>query len=460
MKDLTQGSIPKHLVTMALPMMIGMFVQTLYFLVDLYFVGKLGGAALAGLSLAGNVMFLVFALTQILNVGTSALISHAVGRKDKQEANMIFNQSVMLATLMGIVVCLSGYLGAEWYLKTVSSDTATITAGLSYLNWFIPCMALQFMMVAISASLRGTGIVKPTMTAQMLSIVINIILSPILIEGWFTGHAMGIAGAGLASSISVVCAVLMLVYYFKKQERFIRFLPGQMAPNGKSVKGILAIGVPAGGEFFLMFVYMAFIYWLIQGFGAEAQAGFGLGSRIMQSLFLPAMAIAFAAPAVAGQNFGAKNFDRVRDTFKWSAIITCGFMILLTVLCLFQAQLLIGSFSSDENVLLFSAAFLGLICWNFVPSGLVFTCSGLFQSLGNTWPALLSTATRLLTFAVPAYWFSLQNNFYIEQIWYVSIASVFLQATLSYTLLKNEFRRRLSPVKVSGANESTSAPQT
>ena len=92
MKDLTQGSIPKHLISMAMPMMIGMFVQTLYFLVDLYFVGKLGATALAGLSLAGNAMFLIFALTQIINIGTATLISHAVGAKDQLSANGIFNQ--------------------------------------------------------------------------------------------------------------------------------------------------------------------------------------------------------------------------------------------------------------------------------------------------------------------------------------------------------------------------------
>jgi len=106
MKDLTRGPIPKHLLNMAMPMMIGMFVQTLYFLVDLYFVGKLGDTAFTGLSLAGNAMFLIFALTQVLNVGTSTLISHAVGRKDKADANLIFNQSLMIASCSGLVVCL------------------------------------------------------------------------------------------------------------------------------------------------------------------------------------------------------------------------------------------------------------------------------------------------------------------------------------------------------------------
>jgi Na+-driven multidrug efflux pump len=184
--------------------------------------------------------------------------------------------------------------------------------GLTYLHWFIPCMALQFMMVSISAALRGTGIVKPTMIIQTLSILVNIILSPILIGGWGTGYAMGISGAGFASSLSVIFAVVLLCYYFKTAEKYISIDFSLWHIDTKCIKKLLMVGLPAGGEFFLMFVYMGCIYWLIQPFGADAQAGFGLGSRIMQSLFLPAMAIAFAAPAIAGQNFGAKNYHRVR----------------------------------------------------------------------------------------------------------------------------------------------------
>ena len=167
---------------MALPMMIGMLIQTLYFIVDLYFVGKLGPAALAGLSLAGNAMFLIFALTQILNVSTAALISHAVGAKNKIDANITFNQSMMVSTVVGVIVCIVGYFGAEIYLNLISQDVETVKMGLAYLHWFIPCMALQFIMVSISSALRGTGVVKPTMVIQTLSILLNIILSPILLS--------------------------------------------------------------------------------------------------------------------------------------------------------------------------------------------------------------------------------------------------------------------------------------
>jgi len=167
------------------------------------------------------------------------------------------------------------------------------------------------------------------------------------------------------------------------------------------------------------------------------------------------MAIAFAAPAIAGQNFGAKNYARVKETFTWTAIMTCSFMATLTLACLNQAEWMLQGFTDDKEVLLISVMFLQIICWNFVPSSLVFTCSGLFQSLGNTMPALISTATRLLVFIIPALWISKQHGFQIEQLWYISVTTVCIQASVSFYFLKREFKKRLPEADFSSekANE-------
>ena len=128
MKDLTKGSIPSHLIAMAVPMAAGMIFQTLYFFVDLYFVAKLGDAAVAGVSTAGNAMFIIMALTQVLGVGTVALIAHAVGRKDQADANLIFNQSLLIAVLCGVLTLLFGYTGSLWYVQSIAADEATVQA--------------------------------------------------------------------------------------------------------------------------------------------------------------------------------------------------------------------------------------------------------------------------------------------------------------------------------------------
>jgi len=442
MKTLTEGSIPRHIIDMAVPMAVGMLVQTLYFLVDLYFVGRLGDVALAGVSAAGNTMFLIIALTQILGVSTVALIAHAAGRKDQVEANVIFNQSLLLAACLGVVTLSAGYLGSDVYLLAIVADSATFDAGLTYLYWYLPGMALQFAMVAMGSALRGTGIVKPTMVVQMVTVVVNIVLAPVLIAGWGTGRPLGVAGAGLASSLAVVVGVVLLWLYFHRLEKYVSVDRQLWLPRPAVWKRMLGIGLPAGGEFVLMFSYMAVIYWAISDFGAAAQAGFGLGSRVMQAIFLPAMAIAFSAPAVAGQNFGAQLADRVRGTFRWTAAMSSVVMLGLTILCQFEAAIFVRGFSADPEVTAVAATFLSIISWNFVPTAIIFTCSGMFQAMGNTWPALISTATRFITFVLPLVWLR-SGDFALEQIWILSAITIALQAGMSLLLLRREFSRRL-----------------
>ena len=391
MRDLTQGPIPGNLVQMALPIAVGMLAQTLYFLVDLYFVAQLGDAAIAGVSAAGLAMFVVMALTQTLGVGTAALVAQAVGRKDPNDANLVFNQSLVLAAICLAATLIGGYALTGSYMRSIGADAATADAGISYLTWFLPGLALQYVSIVMMSALRGTGVVQPTMIVQMVTVLLNVVLAPVLIAGLGTGRPLGVAGAGLASTISVAAGVVLLSFYFVRLEKYVHFRAGLWAPRFAVWGRMLNIGLPAGGEFFLMFVYMSVIYWIIRDFGAAAQAGFGVGTRLMQAIFLPAMAIAFATGPMAGQNYGAKQYARVRATFRTAAVLSSVLMFVLTLVCQWNPGWLVAKFTSDPEVIAVGSRFLQVISWNFVASGLIFTCSGIFQGLGHTWPALVST---------------------------------------------------------------------
>jgi MATE family, multidrug efflux pump len=442
MRDLTEGPVTGQLVAMAVPIAIGMLFQTLYLVVDLYFVAHLGDAAIAGVSAAGTAMFVIMALTQMLGVGTVALVSHAVGRKDQAEANLIFNQSVVLSALCGALTLAAGWLLGGAYVRSMAA-AAAVTAGSAFLYWYTPGLALQFALVALGSALRGTGIVQPTMIVQVLTVLLNTVLAPVLIAGWGTHHPLGAAGAGLASSISVTAGVVFLWIYFARLEHYVRLQAALLSLRPAVVRRILNIGLPAGGEFFMMFVIIGIIYWVIRGFGPAAQAGFGIGGRVMQALFLPVMALAFAAPAVAGQNFGARKFARVRETFRATALLSAALMLALTLVCQWRPQVFIEFFSRQPEVVEVGATYLRIISWNFLATGLIFTCSGLFQALGNTWPSLASSASRLLTFVFPTVLLSRLPHFSLIEVWYLSVATVTLQAITSLLLLRREFRRRL-----------------
>lgn len=444
MKDLTQGPITAHLLRMAGFIAFGMLVQTAYYLVDLYFVAGIGKEALAGVSGAANAMFIVIGLTQVLGVGTVTLISHAVGRNDPADANLVFNQSLSLAATIATLVLVGGYLLVGPYMASIGADAATTAAGVTYLRWFLPGFALQFALVAMGSALRGTGIVQPTMIVQVATVALNAALAPVLIAGWGTGRPLGVLGAGLASTLAIAAGVVMLAAYFARLEKYVHLRRALLRPHPATWRRMLGIGLPAGGEFALLFLYVAVIYWAIRGFGADAQAGFGIGSRVMQSLFMPVMAIAFSASPIAGQNFGARRADRVRETFRITLALVTGAMILITLLCQWAAAGMVGVFSADPRVVAIGAQHLQLVSLSFVGNGVIFSCTSLFQGMGNTWPGLAASATRLLTFVVPAAWLTLQPWYAIEHMWYLSITTVGLQALACWWLLRREFVRQLS----------------
>src|SRR5437762_2926532 len=313
MQDLTTGPITRHLLKTTGFMLVTMLFQTLYFLIDLYWVGRLGTAAVAAVGIAGNLTFIVLALTQMLGVGTTAVISHAVGRKDAPQAVMLFNQAQVLAMLTGVLFLVIGLATRLPYARAMAADARTAELATQYLVWFVPAMALQFGLVAMSAALRAIGNFKTGMVVGTVTVILNMILAPFLIFGWGTGHPLGVA----------------------------------------------------------------------------AQAGFGIGIRIIQAGFMPVVALAFSVAPVAGQNFGARLGQRVKDTFKDAAWMAVALMVVFAIACHLLPGPLVSVFSKDDGVIAVGTEYLRIISFNYVASGLVFVASSAFQAMGNTIPSLI-----------------------------------------------------------------------
>ncbi len=445
MTDLTQGSVYRHLVQMALPMMIGMLVQGLYLFVDMYFVATLGPAAVAAVGAGSALMFLVLALTQMLSVGTVSLIARATGAGEHDYANQVFRQSMLLAALLTVLTLLGGGLGMTFYLQTISEDPAVQAAGREFLLWYLPGLALSFVSTAIASALRAVGVVKPAMVMQLLTVLLNLLLAPVLISGWGTGLALGVAGAGLATTAASAVGTVFLWFYFRRCQHQVLSTTAGWQLQLPIWRRLLGVGLPAGGEYALMFLFMAFVYWVIRDLGTEVQAAFGIGMRILQAFSLPVVALSFAIPAIAGQNLGAGLTDRVLQTMR-AALVLCFSLSLLTFgLCQLAAGTLIGWFSTEASVQQQGELFLHIIAFNFLTSALVLSCSGMFQALGNTWPALLSSACRLLCFMLPVLWLSELPDFRAEQVWWCSALSVLVQGSLSYGLLRGQLRKLPAP---------------
>jgi MATE family, multidrug efflux pump len=337
-------------------------------------------------------------------------------------------------------ICTFGIM--RQYTNALSADALTAALARSYLAWFIPALVLQFPLVSLGSALRATGIVQPTVVLQVLSVVLNGVLAPFMIFG-IGFPRMGVTGAALATFVAVLFADVLMIIYFEKKYHYLRFRAAQLWPEMKTWWAMLKIGLPAGAEFVLLFVYITVVYSIIVGFGAAAQAGFGVGVRVMQSLFLPVVALSFAVSPMVGQNFGGRQAERVRHSAYSGLGIAMMLMIALALITWVAPGAMIRVFSNDPNVIAFGRDYLNIVAFNFVAAGIVFTSSSIFQGLGNTVPPLFSSASRLILFALPAIALSHRGGFDIKLIWYLSVASQVLQALINLLLLRYELRRKL-----------------
>jgi putative MATE family efflux protein len=425
-------------------MLVSMLFQTLYVLVDLYWVGRLGTNAVAAVGISGNLTFIVLAATQMLGVGTTTLISHATGRRDQAQATVIFNQAQVLSLVVGVMFLVIALVLRGPYARAFSADDATMALTRDYLLWFIPAMALQFGLIAMASALRGTGNFRPGMIVQTATVILNIVLAPVLIFGWGIGRPLGVAGAAIATLLAIAIGVVWMAMYFWPADAYLKFTPGEWAPRFKLWGDMLKIGLPAGAEFALMAVYLMLVYAVSRPFGAAAQAGFGIGIRILQACFLPVVALGFAVSPVAGQNFGARQSARVKETFKTGAAIAAASMLILAAAVWLWGDAMVRVFTTDAAAVAVGEEYLHIVAFNFVASGVIFVSSSMFQAMGNTIPSLITSAARILIVAVPVLLLAGTPGFALRWIWYISAAAVVVQLAMNLLLLKREFRLRLN----------------
>jgi putative MATE family efflux protein len=443
MEDLTTGPITRHLLKTTSYMLVMMVFQTLYFLIDLYWVGRLGTEAVAGVGIAGNLSFIVLAISQMLGVGTTTVVAHACGRKDRDDAQHLFNQSQALSCVAGALFLVVAMLGRMPYARAMGADPETTTQAAQYLKWFIPAMALQFPFSSMGAALRGTGNFKPGMVVATATVLINMALAPFLIFGWVTGRAYGVAGAAMSTLVSIVIGIVWMATYFTSKEAFLHFSFSHWRPHFGQWKRMLSIGLPAGFEFGMMALYQFIVYTVARPFGAASQAGFGIGMRVIQAGFMPVVALGFSVSPVAGQNFGARLGERVKATFKDGARLAVAWQIFFIVLVQFAAAGMVRVFSKDPAVVAVGDEYLRVISWSFIASGLIFVSSSMFQAMGNTLPSLIASGARMVLLTIPVFLLARLSTFQLHWVWYLSLATAYFQLGLVLLLLRREFARRL-----------------
>lgn len=428
--------IPKLLISMSLPMIASMLVQALYNIVDSMFVAQLNESALTAVSLVFPVQNLMIAVASGTGVGINALLSRSLGEKKLDQANKIASNGVFLALISSLVFAVIGIFCSRLFFAAQTSDVQIIEYGTQYMSIITIASIGIFLQVTYERLLQSTGKTFFNMITQGTGAIINIILDPILIFGWFGLPAMGVTGAALATVIGQFCAALLAVYFHNKHNAEIVVKARGFEICKETIASIYRIGVPSILMQSIGSVTTFCMNNILLMFSSTAATVFGVYFKLQSFVFMPIFGLTNGMIPIVAYNYGAKNKDRIYKTITVSLLIALS--IMTAGLILFQAipATMLGLFEASEQMLTIGIPALRIISVSFIFAGYSIICSCVFQALGNGVYSLAVSVARQLVVILPVA-FAFAKLFGLHMVWWAyPIAEIASVTACTYFLRK------------------------
>ncbi len=403
MEQNKMGVMPvnKLLISMSLPMMISILVQALYNIIDSMFVAQLSENALTAVSLAFPAQNLMIAVGTGTGVGINALVSRSLGEKNKERANLIANNGLVLYLISGILFAIFGMLISGIFFRAQTNDPEIVQLGTDYLRICCLLSTGMFMQFGFERILQATGRTFYTMLTQGLGAIVNIIMDPILIFGLFGAPALGVKGAAMATVFGQVCAAFLACWFNHKKNHDIEINPKKYHLNGHAVKAIYAIGVPSICMASIGSIMTFGMNKILIAFTSTAAAVFGVYFKLQSFIFMPVFGMNNGMVPIIGFNYGARKPDRLMQTMR---LATKYAMTMMTVGCIvfwaFTPQLL-GIFNASEQMLAIGIPALRLISLSFLLAGFNIIRISTMQALGHGVISLIISIMRQLFVLLP-----------------------------------------------------------
>ncbi len=417
-KENKMGTMPVHklLLDMSLPMMIAMLVQALYNIIDSIFVAQISENALSAVSLAFPMQNFMIAVATGTGVGVNALLSKCLGAKRFNIANKTANSSLFLTLMNWIIFVLVGLLIAKPFLRGQTDVAEIVTLGTTYLR--ICCIASLgiFAEICLERLLQATGRTIFTLGTQATGAIINIILDPILIFGWFGMPAMGIAGAALATVIGQFVAAALALYCNIHKNHEIKFDFKNIIPTKFILYQVYKVAIPSILMVSIGSVMMFFINRILAVFTTTAIAVFGVYFKLQSFIFMPIFGMNNGMVPIVAYNFGARKRERIIHTVKLAIKYAIGMMLIGFLIFQIIPDKLLLLFNASPDMIAIGVPALRLISICFLLAGFNIICSSVFQALGNGVYSLIVSAVRQLVLLVPVA-FLLSKTGILNRIW-------------------------------------------
>ena len=418
--------------------MAGMGIHTLYTIVDMIFIGRLGGDAIAAVAFNMPLFFLVLGLSFGVGSGVTASIARFIGAKDKVNADNTAEHAVALGLIISTILTTLGLIYGEDLLQRLGATKSVLPLSWDYLK--VSLIGLPFMVFStfFRSILSGEGDMKLPMVVAGLGTILNIILDPIFI---FT-LGYGVGGAAMASAISQLIVFVIFVYMlFVKEHAYIRFRMRDFSPSIFIIKDIIRVGLPASMSMIIMAFGQLVFNRILVRFSTDAVAAYQIGGRMDMVIFLPIMAIASALTTLVGMFFGAKEIEKIKFIAKYGIIRSMMVTGVLSIILYIFAPLFVKNFTLDVGIQSIAVTYLRFICLIYPLIAIGMTVGRILQGLGKGLPMLVITSIRILALSAPlALYFIMVLNKPIEWVWYAMIISTIVSVAISLIWLKSAFK--------------------
>ena len=437
--------IGKLLINMATPMIISMLVQALYNVVDSIYVSQISESAVTALSLAFPVQNMQIGFAVGIGVGVNSLLSKSLGEGNQEAANRTAGNGIVLMLMVTVAFILFGIFGVRPYYEMQSNVAETVEGGIVYTRICCTMTLGVFMGILGERLLQATGRTVHTMITQGTGAIVNIILDPILIHGWFGLPAMGIAGAAWATVISQWFSAMLALYFNEKFNPDVQFGRRYAKLDKKIVGTILTVGIPSIVMNSIGSVMNFGMNQILQGFTETATGVFGIYFKLQSFFFMPLFAINNATISIIAFNFGARKPERIVKTLRYA--VTAAVCLMTTGLLVFQLvpDLLLGMFNPSAEFLTIGRAALRTISWSFPIAAVCISLGASFQALGNGMYSTITSICRQLVVLLPvAFALSLTGN--VNLVWLAyPIAEVASGIATGYFFLRI-YRQKIKPL--------------
>jgi putative MATE family efflux protein len=440
-KNLVTDDIPVILRRLTVPMIVGMLMLMSFSLVDTYFVSLLGTDELAAISFTFPVTFTVISLNIGLGIGTSAVIGRFLGSGNSTQAKAIASGAIMLSVLLVSILCVFGYTIINPVFTAMGATEQLLLLIREYMSvWFLSGVLLAVPMVGNSI-LRAAGDTKTPSIVMAVGGGINAMLDPILIFGFGPVPAFGIQGAAIATCIAwAVCAV-WIVYILAYQRKLIEPRLLDFKEFTQSAKGVLSIGLPAAGANMLTPIAGGVLTAIVAGYGAEAVAAWGVGSRLESMASILILALSMSLPPFISQNFGAGKFDRIKQSYQLSLKFVMFWQLFMFAVLALTAPWIASIFAKEQVVSDYIQLFLFIVPLGYGLQGIIILTNSSFNAMHRPMSALILSIVRLFVCYVP-FAYAGSVLFGLVGLFWGCVVANFVTAALSYYWFNKEVNQQ------------------